>query len=469
MERHSIIVIGAGPAGLAAAYELSNRGAAPVVLEKGDRPGGLARTEVYQGYRFDIGGHRFYTRNAYIRQVWRDMLGDDLIEVNRQSRIYYRNRFFNYPLSIPNTVSNLGIAESALIMLSYLKARLRPSRVEETFDQWVSNRFGPRLYRTFFKTYTEKVWGVPCEAIRADWAVQRIGGLSVMTALRNALFGTNGVTSLIDRFHYPVLGPGMMWERFATVAESAGASVRLEAEVVRLDHEAGRMRAVAVRDGVGTVDMPVEAVISSMPLSELVLKLRPQPPREVLDAARALRYRDFVLVSLVVDRRDVFSDNWIYVHSPSVRVGRVQNFKNWSAAMVPDQSKTCLGMEYFCSKGDDLWTLDDARLVSLASTELASLGFAHGHDVEGARVVRQEKAYPVYDGDYHASVATLKSYLAGFENVQSVGRSGMHRYNNQDHSMLSGLLAARNVLGERHELWNVNTEQTYSEAAPQPS
>ena len=469
MTRHPVIVIGAGPAGLGAAWELAKQGCDPLVLEAGDKVGGLARTETHKGNRFDIGGHRFYTRNARITALWREMLGRDLLTVKRLSRICYKGRFLKYPLESLDTFANLGPLESALIILSYLKARLVPSAPEETFEQWVTNRFGRRLYLTFFKGYTEKVWGLPCDAIRADWAAQRMGGLSVAAAVTNAVFGTGGARTLAAEFLYPVLGPGMMWERFAEGVETNGGRVRLRAEVVRINHESGRVRSVTVADGDEPFDLSGDSFISSMPLCDLVMRMAPRPPADVVNAAVNLRYRDFILVALVVNGSRLFPDNWIYVHDARVRVARIQNFRNWSAAMVADAGKTCLGMEYFCSEGDELWNMGDFRLVQLAAGELDATGLASRRDVEDGVVIRERKAYPVYDGSYRDKVSVIRRYLSSFSNLQTVGRNGMHRYNNQDHSMLAGMLAAGNVLGGKHDIWDINADRSYGERNLVPS
>ncbi len=463
MQNNSAIIIGAGPAGLTAAYELVKHGIKPVVLEKGDKVGGISRTETYKGYLFDIGGHRFFTKVEEVQQLWHEVLGDGFIKVPRLSRIYYRGRFFNYPLSAFNTLSNLGIVESGLILLSYLKAKWRPSPVEENFEQWVSNRFGERLYKTFFKTYTEKVWGIPCNEIQAEWAAQRIKGLSLTTAIINALFGSNNTKTLIKEFEYPLLGPGMMWQRFKQVVEEKGGEVHLNTKVLRIEREGNKItKVIAERDN-NLIQLTGENFISSMPVTALVQRFDPPPPPEVLEASRGLKYRDFLIVALVVNRKNLFPDNWIYIHSPNVKVGRIQNFKNWSAAMVPDQNKTCLGMEYFCHAGDGLWSMSDADLISLATRELDSLGLANAADVEDGTIIRQPKAYPVYDQDYRKHLQVIQDYLAKFENLQTVGRNGMHRYNNQDHSMLTALLATKNIMGEDHDLWEVNTERSYHE------
>ena len=341
MQDHSVIIVGAGPAGLGAAHELTTRGLRPLVLEQAGQVGGIARTEVYKGYRFDLGGHRFYTKCDEVRQLWHRMLADDFIEVPRLSRIFYRGRFIKYPLELLDTIRCLGVAESILVVLSYLKTQVVPPREEQTFEQWVTRRFGARLFRTFFKTYTEKIWGIPCNVLRADWAAQRIRGLSLTRAVRDAIFGSADAKSLIKEFHYPVLGPGMMWQRFERAVTDAGGCVRMNAEAVSISHEDGRVRSVAVRQADGETEMPVEHVISSMSVTELVRRLSPAAPDDVLRAADGLTYRAFIMVALIVDRADLFRDNWIYVHDPAVRVGRIQNFKNWSAAMVADPGKTC--------------------------------------------------------------------------------------------------------------------------------
>ena len=463
MKHYSVAIVGAGPAGLTAAYELVKQGIIPVVLEKGDKVGGIARTETYKGYRFDIGGHRFYTKVEAVQQLWQEVLGNEFIKVPRLSRIFYRGKFFNYPISAFNTLFNLGIIESTLIMLSYLKVRIWPLREEKTFEQWVINRFGERLYKTFFKTYTEKVWGIPCSEIQADWAAQRIKGLSLTTAIINALFGSNDTKTLIKEFDYPALGPGMMWEKFAEAVENKDGKVYLDSKVISFEREGNKIKSITAEQNGELVQYSADNFITSMPISALVARMKPQPPEEVLHAARSLKYRDFLIVALIVARKDLFPDSWIYIHSPEVKVGRIQNFKNWSAALVPDASKSCLGMEYFCSVGDEIWEMSDAELVELATRELVGLGLATTAEVEDGVVIRQPKAYPVYDAEYRGHLRVLEGFLKGIDNLQTIGRNGMHRYNNQDHSMLTGILAVRNILGEKHDLWDVNTERSYYE------
>lgn len=468
MQTNPVIIIGGGPAGLTAGYELMKHGVQSIVLEKSDKVGGISRTETYKGYRFDIGGHRFFTKVGEVQAVWKEILGNDFIQTPRLSRIYYDGKFYDYPLAIAKTLKNLGLARSAAILMSYLNAKvkkflhLRPE--PETFEEWVTDCFGWCLYQTFFKTYTEKVWGIPCNQIRADWAAQRIKNMSLKEAVLNAIFGSKNAKSLIKKFDYPRLGPGMMWERCQELLDTQGSPVHLNTEVVRVEREGQRIVKVVAKQGDHTFELTGEHFINSMPLTALVHKLDPLPPDEILEAARGLKYRDFLIVSLIIDNADLFPDNWLYIHSPEFRVGRIQNFKNWSAEMVPDASKTCLGMEYFCSEGDELWEMPDDKLIALASEEIVrlNLGVEPG-DVEDGCVIRQYKAYPVYDGEYRKHLKVLQDYIQTFENLQTVGRNGMHRYNNQDHSMLTALLAAKNILGEQHDLWNVNVERSYHE------
>jgi protoporphyrinogen oxidase len=443
---HTTVIIGAGPAGLSATYELARHGVQSLVLEQAAKVGGIARTEVYKGYRFDIGGHRFFSRDEGVLDLWQQMLGPDFLRVPRLSRISYDGHLLNYPLEWTNALSHLGLLESTRIVLSYLNARILAHRDDRTFEGWVTKRLGRRLYQSFFKPYTEKVWGIPCSEIAADWAAQRIRGLSLRTALANALLGTGGADTLISEFQYPVLGPGMMWERFREAAASLGAEIRLGTKVLQLRVQRQGVRAIVARRDGDEVELAGEHYISSMPLNELLTAISPPPPEDVLEAARRLRYRAFVLVGLIVDRSNLFPDHWIYVHDPEVKVGRLQNFKNWSAAMVPDQSKTSLGLEYFCDEGDEIWAMPDQQLIDLAASELSRLGLADSGQVVGGVVFRQPKAYPVYDRGYRERLEVIQRYLATVDNLQTVGRNGTHRYNNMDHSMLSGMAAARKLL-----------------------
>ena len=470
MARPNHVIVGAGPAGLTAAYQLSKSGFTSVVLEADDTVGGISRTCEYKGYRFDIGGHRFFTKVDFVWDLWREILDDEFLKRPRLSRIYYRRKFFDYPLKPTNALLGLGPLEAARIGFSYLRAKAWPSRAEANFEQWVSNRFGKRLFQIFFKSYTEKVWGMPCEEISADWAAQRIKNLDLMTALRNSLFNSRTsskgeiVTTLIDEFHYPRHGPGQMWEDCRKKLENRGTEVLMQTRVVGVRHEGGRVKSMRVRTAGGDeYDVQGDQFLSSMPIRTLIRCLDPPPPREVIEAAESLRYRDFLTVALIIDRKDLFPDNWIYIHSDDVKVGRIQNFKNWSPDMVPDPARTALGLEYFVQENDDVWSMDDADLIELGRREIAALNLASAEDVLDGAVVRMPKAYPVYDGKYQAALRVIRGWLAGIENLQLIGRNGQHRYNNQDHSMVTAVYASQNIMGDNHNIWDVNVEDDYHE------
>ena len=462
---HPVVVIGGGPAGLTAAHELIKLNRRPFVIEKHDKVGGLARTESYQGFHFDMGGHRFFTKAPEVDRMWREVLGDDFLRRPRLSRIYYDKTFFYYPLRLLNVLIGLGLWQSLLIVLSWVRWQLFPYQQEETFEQWVTNRFGRRLFRTFFKAYTEKVWGIPCSELKAEWAAQRIKDLSLKTALLSmVLKPKQTIKTLIEQFDYPRRGPGMMWNAVKDHIEQLGGVVRLDTDVIRIHRRGTRITSVAVSSN-GQREMIVGMeFISSMPVTEFIQKLDPPPPPKVLEAAEKLTYRDFLTVCLIVDRPHLFPDNWIYVHDPEVKVGRIQNFKNWSPDMVPDHTKTSLGLEYFCTEGDTVWTMPDSDLIELGKREVEHIGLAPYEAIMDGCVFRVAKAYPVYDSGYRTYLAIVRNFMDTLKNCQTIGRNGLHRYNNQDHAMLTGMLAVRNqVLGEKHDLWSVNTDQVYHE------
>ncbi len=457
------LVLGGGPAGLTAGYLLGKANRSALVLEAEDQVGGIAKTVERDGYRFDLGGHRFFTKSIEVDTLWHEVLGDEFLRRPRMSRIYWNNRYLDYPLRGADVVRKLGPVELMRCLASYGHAAARRNKVDDSLEDWVSNRFGRRLFELFFKSYTEKVWGVPTTEIRAEWAAQRIKGLSFFSAAKAAFFGNKDdkVKSLISEFNYPRFGPGQMWEAMRNAIEEQGGEVRLDARVDGMELDGSRIARVVVG---GEVFESPDAVISSLALREVVEMIRPAAPQEVIDAARGLRYRDFLTVALVLDGADPFPDNWIYIHEPGVRVGRIQNFRSWSPWMVPDPDKACVGLEYFCFAGDDLWTMDDDALVELAADELERLRLAAKADVDRGFAIRVPKAYPIYDADYAKRVETIRGWLDGIENLQQVGRNGLHRYNNSDHSMLTAIRAVDNLLtGAHHDIWAVNAESVYHE------
>jgi protoporphyrinogen oxidase len=458
-----VVVLGGGPAGLTAGYLLAKQGKPVIVLESTDQVGGIARTEVRDGYRFDLGGHRFFTKVKEVDDLWHEIMEEEFLKRPRQSRIYWNDKFLEYPLEGMDVIKKLGPIELTRCMISYLWAAIKPKGKEQTFEEWVSNRFGNRLYQHFFKTYTEKLWGVKANEIRAEWAAQRIKGLSFFSAAKSAFFGNKGnkIKSLISEFNYPRFGPGQMWEQMTSDITAKGGEVRLNAPVTKLTVDNGLITEVIA----GGETYTPSHVISSLPLRTTVGIASPEAPAEVRDAARGLRYREFLTVLLVVDGQDLFPDNWIYIHQPGVRVLRIQNFKSWSPWMVPEGSTAgSIGMEYFCFEGDDLWTMADDDLVKMASQEIEKLHLAKAANVKFGFVARVHKAYPIYDAEYADRVATIRTWLEGIDNIAQVGRNGLHRYNNSDHSMLTAMRAVDNILlGTNHDIWAVNAESVYHE------
>jgi len=473
----SVGIIGAGPAGLTAGYILGKDGVRIEIIESDPvYVGGISRTVAYKGFRFDIGGHRFFSKSAEIENLWSEILPDDMIVRDRLSRIYYKEKFYNYPLEMNEVIRNLGKLESALCLLSYLKRKILPQQIPQNLEEWVTVKFGSRLYRTFFKSYTEKVWGRPCTDIAADWAAQRIKGLSLTTAAVTSLLSSikqnaniqqsQKIKTLITEFRYPRLGPGMMWEKAADRIISFGGRIIQGTCAESLSYNSQEKQWYINTNDERGIHGPYDHVISSAPLGGLIQAINLPLPAEAIQAAKGLRYRDFLLVALILRKKPTFPDQWLYIHDPSLKVGRIQNFQNWSPEMVDGSGKLCYGMEYFCNEADSLWSLSDQDLISLATKELIKLSLASGDDVLDGCVVKQAKAYPVYDEDYQIKTKIIQDCLATHcPNLHVIGRNGMHRYNNQDHSMMTGILTARNILSSdcKYNTWLVNQDAEYIE------
>jgi protoporphyrinogen oxidase len=472
------VILGAGPAGLAAAHDLAKRGAAPVVLEKASCVGGICRTICYKGYYFDMGGHRFFTKYPEVQALWEEILGDAFLVRPRMSRIYYGGKFYDYPLKATNALRNLGLLESTRCMASYAKARLRPRGEEHSFEQWVSNRFGDRLFDIFFRSYTEKVWGIPTSEIGADWAAQRIKNMELSTAVKQAIsrpikqmLGRGGTTaggevvsSLIEQFHYPPLGPGQMYDAMQVRVNELGGEVRLNNEVVKVLRKGTKITGVRVRTEDGKERLVKGAhYLSSMPLTLLIRAMSPAAPEDVLAAANALTFRNLLTINLIVDAPDLFPDNWIYVHEPQLQLGRIQNYKNWSPQMVPDADTTSLGLEYFCSDHEPLWQMSTEELLALGREEITKTGLLKGARITDGTVYKVPKAYPVYKQGYEQHLDKIVAFMRSFENLHPMGRYGMFKYNNSDHSIMTALLTVENLYGASHDVWAVNTETAYHE------
>jgi protoporphyrinogen oxidase len=484
MSHSEVFVIGAGPAGLTASYLLTKEGVSTTVIEADPvYVGGISRTANYKDFKFDIGGHRFFSKSKEVVDLWHEILPQDFIERPRLSRIYYDGKYYSYPLKAFEALNNLGYVESALCVLSFAYKQAFPNQKPVNFHDWVANQFGERLFSIFFKTYTEKVWGMSCDEISADWAAQRIKGLDLWSAMAHALRASVSpgpaknkdgevIKTLIESFQYPRQGPGMMWNAAAEKTKAQGGTIHMGHTLESLawdgDEELWTITAVAEEGEKKT--FTAKHVISSAPIRELMHSVTPKPVSTT--AADNLRYRDFITVSLVVDKPDLFPDNWIYIHEPSVKVGRIQNFRSWSPEMVPDEKLSCLGLEYFCFEGDGLWTASDEELIELGRKELAQIGLATEKEVIDGCVVRQKKAYPVYDETYKFNVDTIREDIeANLPNLHLVGRNGMHKYNNQDHAMMTSMLTVQNIIaGEKKwDVWNVNEDAEYHEAGKSSS
>lgn len=467
------ICIGAGPAGLTAAYKLCKENESVVVLEKDPvYVGGISRTVNYKGFKFDIGGHRFFSKSDEIEELWNEIIDGDMLERPRKSRIYYGGKFYPYPLSAWVTFRQMGVVNLFACILSYFKAKIFPIKKIISFEDWVINNFGKRLYKIFFKTYTEKVWGIECSKISADWAAQRIKGLSLFSALKNAIIprnifqSNNKIKTLISSFRYPRTGPGLMWEKASEKIKSMGGEIIMGAEVVSLEFKENKNWLLKYKTSDSESVLTSENIISSMPMRDLINIINPKLSYKAIAAANNLKYRDFLIVALIVKDRNVFDDNWIYIHEPNVKVGRIQNFKSWSPEMVPDKELNCYGMEYFCNEGDGLWESKDSELVEMAKSELIKLSLAKSVDIIEGVVVRQQKAYPVYDKKYSENVEIIKNEInKKFPGLYLVGRAGMHKYNNQDHAMMTAILTVKNIIAGKmlYDVWNVNQDAEYHE------
>lgn len=480
-KKSEILILGAGPAGLTAGWELSRNGKKVTVLESDPKfVGGIARTASFNEFRFDIGGHRFFTKSPEVQKIWAEILDEKnwLRDVPRLSRIYFNRKFFAYPLKPIDALLKLGLFKSISLILSYLRYKVFPIKNVVSFEDWVINNFGKKLFLIFFKTYTEKVWGIPCSEISADWAAQRIKGLSLSKAIISALFSrlkpkvkSSSIKTLIDKFDYPKLGPGMVWEEAAKKINNCKQSeVLLSSRVTCLTLKNKKIISCEVNNN-PDANFETKQVISTLPIRDLINLISPKPPKDIIDNANKLKYRDFLTVVLILNIKNIFPDNWIYIHEPNVKLGRIQNFKNWSPKMVPDSNMTSLGLEYFCNEGDELWTLSDKALIELGIKELFEIDLIKPEWFVDGTVLRMPKAYPVYDASYKAQLRIIRSWLdENIQNLQLVGRNGMHMYNNQDHSMLAAHLAARNLLGESWDPWKVNSDAEYhEEALVQPS
>ena len=464
MNTYEILIIGAGPAGLTAAWEANKHGLKTLILEGDKEVGGISRTVERNGWRFDIGGHRFFTKVDEVYEIWDEILDqEDFLLRPRMSRIYYKNKFYDYPLKASNALFNLGIIEAIRCVLSYFYVRVRPPKNQDNFENWVAARFGWRLYNIFFKTYTEKVWGVDATTIGADWASQRIKNLSLMKAILNAFqINKSGeiITTLIDKFKYPKYGPGMMWETAYEKLVKAGHEINLSSRVLEISKQDDHY-IVTTKEG---ETYKAKNILSSMPLAHLPKTIKPEPTSIVKTSGNNLKFRDFLSVALVINEEDAFPDNWIYIHEPGVKVGRVQNYGSWSPYMVKE-GKTCLGLEYFVNIGDELWSMDDEKLIYLATEELEKLSLIKKNSTLEGYVVRMPKAYPVYDLNYSENISNIEDWLSSeHSNIYPIGRNGMHRYNNQDHSMMTAVKSIRNiVLGETNDIWKINVEEDYHE------
>jgi len=461
-----VAVIGAGPAGITAAHQLAKRGAEVQVFESDGEVGGMSRTFELWGQKVDIGPHRFFSNDTRVNRLWLDVMGSDYRMVERLTRIYYRKRFFHYPLKPYNALKNMGIVNAALCLSSYLKQKcVSPfqSADLETFEAWVVDRFGRRLFEMFFKTYSEKLWGISCKELDSDFAAQRIKKFSMGSAIKSLLgLDRQKHHTLVDTFAYPVGGTGMVYERMARDIRAAGGKIHLNRPVECVVHENRKVKAVKPRDG--AVE-PFDHVISTMPITQLVQGLG-EAPREVQAALPLLKYRNTVLIYLHVEGKNLFPDQWLYVHSDDLGMGRITNFRNWVPEINGDSGNTILALEYWCYDDDEMWAEDSSTLIELAAREIRATGLIGDAAVLDGHVIPIKRSYPVYSRGYRQHLDPIVSYLQSFDGLTPIGRNGAFKYNNQDHSILMGLLAAENIAeGKKHDLWAVNTDDSYQESS----
>lgn len=460
----TVVILGAGPAALSAGLELNKKGFKTILIEREDKIGGISKTILYKGHRFDVGGHRFFTKSKEVNKLWHDTLGKDFVPTPRLSRIYYNRKFFMYPVEVKDTLLKAGIWTSIICVASYFKYKFFPIKPEKSFEDWVTNRFGQKLFKMFFQSYTEKVWGISTKKLSAEWATQRIKNLSMWETIKNAIFKPKEkVTSLIDEFYYPKYGPGMMYEKMAETLKKDGTEIMLSADVISLKKKGNRIEEVIIESKGSKKSIKGDYFVSTIPLSDTIKFITPEI-KKLENIQKDLRFRDFLSVNLILKKPDLFPDTWIYVHDPAVKMGRVQNYKNWSRFMTADKDHTPIGCEYFCNQGDALWKTDDKKLIALASFELEKIGLAKKEDIVDGLVYRMRDAYPVYMGKYKEAICEAKSVIDSIENLEVAGRGGMFRYNNMDHSILAGLFAARKIAGEKCDPWDVNEEKDYHEA-----
>ena len=461
------VVLGAGPAGLASAYLLTKHNHPVTVVERDSVVGGLAKSFQWQNFILDLGPHRFFTKIPQVLQLWHEVLGEDQVTVKRLTRIYYSGKYFLYPIRIFQVLLTIGIIPSLLIFFSYLKAQLFPKKHPQNFSEWVKNQFGDRLFQIFFRGYTEKLWGIPCEEISAEWAAQRIKGLSLWRAIRSALFGNKGkVKSLVDQFQFPRLGSGQLYEKIATFLTEQNQEVLHNCEVQKIHHCDQKITAIGYQNRLTGEQITLDCshVISSIPINLFLEQMNPAPPQEVLEAGRSLQFRNTILVYLLVEGRNIFPDNWLYINDPHVQVGRITNFVNWSPSMLANDYQTPLCCEYWANFDDPLWQASEEELINLAESELNRIKLLNNRQVIAGKVIKLPRTYPIYTGNYKQAIATIRNYLSGFTNLQLIGRYGSFKYNNQDHSLLMGILASENIIYQaNHDLWAVNSDQEYAE------